>query len=98
MGIKYVNMIRGFAISSVLFGLFTAGCGGSSSSGDDDPVVDPPPEVLESGLDSRPVNTTCLAFDKPTPGSGVELQAAFQANSRVISIVDGLLQDVIEIL
>lgn len=78
MQVQRLRLIPGLACSAIFVGLLNTGCGGSSSnSGTDVPPQDTVPTDTASGLDTRPVNTTCLAFDKPAPGSGISLKPAF---------------------
>jgi uncharacterized repeat protein (TIGR03806 family) len=52
--------------AALLFALaFLQGCGGGESTRPNEPPQ-PPPSNEPSGLDTRPSNTTCLAWDRPT--------------------------------
>ena len=44
------------------------------------PPPSPPPPTPDSGLDARPSNTSCLAWERPDPGTGISL-APFTTHS-----------------
>ena len=62
--------------------LILTGCGGSAGS-DNNPDPEPPPPQNpnppseESGLDTRPANTTCLAPEPPSTDSSIQLTRVF---------------------
>jgi len=51
------------------------GCGGGGGGGGSQPVNPPPPPPSgeTSGLDARPSNTSCLAWDRPTTNDSISL-------------------------
>ena len=46
-------------------------------SADSNPVTATPPASSQSGLDSRPSNTTCIAPNQPTTNTSVATQRVF---------------------
>jgi uncharacterized repeat protein (TIGR03806 family) len=59
--------------------VFLHGCGSGASTQSNDPPVNPPPPPPPppsgetSGLDTRPSNTTCLAWDRPSAADTISL-------------------------
>jgi uncharacterized repeat protein (TIGR03806 family) len=61
-------------MSPLLLAVGVAGCGGSTSSGPGEP---PPPPPLNSGLDARPANLSCVAPPRPAQDAQIAFERVF---------------------
>lgn len=73
----WLNKASKFAALLLAFGLLHACSSGEDTQPVDPPVTPPPPPppptTEPSGLDTRPTNTTCLAWDRPSADDSISL-------------------------